>query len=56
MGVYYMCLDSIGYNFGDRKVVLLFVVHFFLVSLVFCNTFGSLLVTLGLCHWGGKYV
>jgi hypothetical protein len=42
VGVYYMGLGSFGCNLGDRRVVPLYVVHFFQVLLVFYNKFGSL--------------
>jgi hypothetical protein len=46
VGVYYMGLDSFGYNFGGRKVVPLNVVLLFPILLAFYNKFESLLVTL----------
>ena len=56
MGVWYMNLDNFGCNFVDKKIVSLYVVQFFQVLSVFNNIFGSLLVTLSLCHWRGRCV
>ena len=54
--VYYTCLCSFGYSFDDIKVVMLCVKHFFRVLSEFYSRFGSLLVTLGVCRWGGRCV
>ena len=51
-----MDLGRSGYNFDDKRVVLLCVVRFFLVLSVFYNRFENLLVTLGVCRWGGRCV
>ena len=52
VGAYCMGLGSFGCNFCGKKVVPLYGVLVFLILLGFCNKFGSLLVTLDLCHWG----
>jgi hypothetical protein len=46
LDVYYRGLDNFGYNFGDKKVVPLYVVLLFPILLVYYNKFESLLVTL----------
>ena len=56
VGVYYIGLDSFGYSFVGRKVVLLCVVRFLLVLSGFYSRFESLLVTLSVCHWERKCV
>ena len=56
VGIYYIGLDSFGYTFAGKKIVLLCVVHFLLVLSGFCSSFESLLVTLNVCHCEEKCV
>ena len=56
VGVYYIGLDSFGYNVVGKKIVLLCVVRFLLVLSGFYSRFESLLVTLSVCDWEGKCV
>ena len=56
VGIYYMGLGNFDYSFGGKKVVLLYVVHFFLILFVFYNRFKSLLATLSGCRWEGKCI
>jgi hypothetical protein len=51
-----MDLGNFGCNLVGKKVVPLYVVQFFRILSVFYNIFQSLLVTLSLCHWGGRCV
>ena len=50
VGVYYIGLGSFGYNFVGRRVIMLSVMRFLLVLSEFCSRFGSLKVTLNVCH------
>ncbi len=50
VGVYYIGLGSLDYSFVGRKVFLLCVMRFLLVLSGLYNSFGSLWMTLSVCH------
>ena len=51
--VYCMGSDNLDCSWDDRRVVMLFSVHFFLTLLGLHSRFESLGATLSLCHWEG---